>query len=90
MDYMSKCDFDITYVKGELNKVVDCLSRYYESDTNVDVHDVHEYMRADTRIDPAGEDLPNEHYHEVINNVVELRALWEIERRRSKHLQNPK
>ena len=32
MDYMSKFDFDITYVKGELNKVADCLSRYYESD----------------------------------------------------------
>jgi hypothetical protein len=44
MDYMSRFDFDITYVKGKLNKVADCLSRYYESNTNVDVHDVHNYV----------------------------------------------
>ena len=87
MDYMSKFDFDITYVKGELNKVPDCLSRYCESDTNADVHDVHEYVRADSRINSAGKDLPKGHYHEVINNFVELCALQEIEHRRSKHLQ---
>ena len=87
MDYMSKFDFDITYVKGELNKVVDCLSRYYESNTNVDIYDIHKYMWADAHIDPAGEDLPNEHYHEVISNIVELHALLEIECRRSKRLQ---
>ena len=38
MDYMSKFTFDITYIKGELNKVADCLSQYYESDTIQDVH----------------------------------------------------
>jgi len=26
MDYLSRFDFDITYIKGELNKIVDCLS----------------------------------------------------------------
>ena len=30
---MSRFDFNITYVKGEYNKVADCLSHYYESDT---------------------------------------------------------
>jgi hypothetical protein len=58
MDYMSRFTFDITYIKGELNKVADCLSRYYESDTIQDVHMYDEYVRADARIDPAGEDLP--------------------------------
>jgi len=32
IDYMSCFDFNITHVKGEYNKVADCLSRYYESD----------------------------------------------------------
>jgi hypothetical protein len=26
IDYLSRFDFDITYVKGEYNKVADCLS----------------------------------------------------------------
>jgi len=29
-DYMSKFKFDIMYIKEELNKVADCLSRYFE------------------------------------------------------------
>jgi len=44
MDYMSRFTFDITYIKGELNKVADCLSRYYESDTIQDVHMYDEYV----------------------------------------------
>jgi hypothetical protein len=59
MDYLSRFDFNITYVKGELNKAADCLSRYYKNDTHVDIHEVHEYVRADAHIDPTGEDLPN-------------------------------
>jgi len=42
MDYMLRFTFDITYIKGELNKVADCLSRYYESDT---IQDIHMYER---------------------------------------------
>jgi len=26
MDYLSRFNFDITYIKGELNKIADCLS----------------------------------------------------------------
>ena len=44
MDYMSRFNFNITYVKGELNKVADCLSRYYENDIHVDIHNVHNYV----------------------------------------------
>ena len=59
MDYMSRFDFDITYVKGKLNKIADCLSCYYESDTSADVHEFHEYVQANRRIDLEGEDLPS-------------------------------
>jgi hypothetical protein len=44
MDYMSRFDFDITYVKGELNKVADCLSHYYENDTPANVYESYEYV----------------------------------------------
>jgi hypothetical protein len=30
MEYLVRFDFDIRYVKGELNKVADTLSWYYE------------------------------------------------------------
>jgi hypothetical protein len=43
-DYLSRFDFDITYIKGELNKVADCLSWYYKSDTKADAHEPHEYV----------------------------------------------
>jgi hypothetical protein len=87
MDYMSRFDFDITYIKGELNKVADCLSRYYENDTDADVHEPHDYVRADARIDPTGEDLPAPRFHEITEKVIEIRALREGEMRRSKRLQ---
>jgi hypothetical protein len=87
MDYMSRFDFDITYIKGELNKVADCLSRYYESDTESDVHEPYDYVRADARIDPTGEDLPVPRFHEIAERVIEIRALREGEVRRSKRLQ---
>jgi hypothetical protein len=58
MDYMSRFDFDITYVKGEYNKVADCLSRYFESDTSADEHEFHDYVQADRKVDPDGDDLP--------------------------------
>ena len=44
MNYMSRFTFDITYIKGEFNKVTDCLSRYYKSDTIQDVHMYDEYV----------------------------------------------
>ena len=47
MDYLSKFNFDLTYVKGESNKVADCLSHYYESDTFKDIYYVYDYMCAD-------------------------------------------
>jgi hypothetical protein len=86
MDYLSRFNFDITYIKGELNKVADCLSRYYESDTMVDIHQPHDYVQADIRIDPSGEDLPVQRYQEAMSKVIELRAIRNTELRCSKRL----
>jgi hypothetical protein len=90
MEYMSKFDFDITYVKGEYNKVADCLSRYYESDTSVDIHDFSNYARADRKLDPDGEDLPKTRIVEIKERIVEIRAMQSIETRRSKRLRDIK
>ena len=86
IDYMSKFEFDITYIKGELNKVADCLSRYFENDTSSDIHELHEYVQADRRIDPDGEDLPRERYQEVVEKTVEIRIMQVVEARHSQRL----
>ena len=75
MEYMAMFDFDITYIKGEYNKVADCLSRYFENDTNADEHERHEYVQADQRIDPEGEDLPSDRVQEIREQRVVLRAM---------------
>ena len=46
MEYLARFNFDITYIKGVSNKVADVLSRYYESDTPEDVHDISVYVNA--------------------------------------------
>jgi len=85
-DYMSRFNFDITYIKGEYNKVADCLSRYYESDTPDDVPEFHEYVQVDRELDPEGEDLPQQRVMEVKERVVEIRAMKDMEVRWSKRL----
>ncbi|KAJ3543853.1 hypothetical protein NM688_g5811 [Phlebia brevispora] len=65
MEYMSRFDYDIEYVKGETNKVADCLSRYYLNDADGEVHPYDDYVSIDVRLDPEGEDLPQDHLAEV-------------------------
>ena len=86
MDYMLKFDFDITYVKGELNKVADCLSRYYESDRKDENHEEFEYVRADAQIDPNGEDLPIQRHKEITERVIEICTMRDMENHRSQRL----
>ncbi|KAG6870358.1 hypothetical protein C0995_013543, partial [Termitomyces sp. Mi166 len=83
---MSRYQFDITYVKGELNKVADCLSQYFESDTIDDMHNVYDYVQADKQIDPEGEDLPLHRFQEIVEKRVEIRAMQACELRCSKWL----
>lgn len=56
--FLSRFDKQITYVPGKLNKVADCLSRYNENDTLDDVVEDYDYVNADLRLDPEGDDLP--------------------------------
>ncbi|KAG6882787.1 hypothetical protein C0995_013753 [Termitomyces sp. Mi166 len=83
---MSRYQFDITYVKRELNKVADCLSRYFKSDTIDDVHNVYDYVQADKWIDPEGEDLPLHRFHKIVEKKVEIQAMQAQELRCSKWL----
>ena len=86
MNYLSKFDFDITYVKGEYNKVADCLSRYYESNTPADNHQFHEFVQVDRKLDPQGEDLPHNRIVEVKERVVEMHAMRGMEKGRDRQL----
>ncbi|KAJ3475421.1 hypothetical protein NLI96_g11847 [Meripilus lineatus] len=68
MEFLSRFNHEVQYVQGHLNKVADCLSRYYMSDKPDEEHPDHTYVNADTRLDPEGEDLP-------IDRMLELRAM---------------
>ncbi|PPQ83631.1 hypothetical protein CVT24_005417 [Panaeolus cyanescens] len=83
---MARFIFDITYVKGEYNKIADCLSRYFESDDGDEVHAAHEYVQIDAIIDPEGEDLPKERTLEIQSHIIEIRAMHEVQKRRSARL----
>jgi len=86
MDYLSRFNFDITYIKGDLNKVANCLSHYYKSDNTQDVHMYNEYVRADACIDPAEEDLPAQRCKEISEHIIEMRAMRETDRWHSTRL----
>ena len=87
MEYLSRFDFDIRYIKGILNKVSDCLSRYYESDKWNDVHDISEYANADLRLDPEMDDLPWDRVHEISTRVVKMCVSRVQNPQRSKQLE---
>ena len=56
-EYLSRFKYEIMHVPGDTNKVADCLSRYYENDRSDEIHDSHNYVSADIRLDPMHEDL---------------------------------
>ena len=68
MEYLSRFDFDIQYVKGNSNTVADSLSRYYQLDNANKKIPIYDFVNADIRLDPEGEDLP-------WSRVVEIRAM---------------
>ncbi|KAJ3574767.1 hypothetical protein NP233_g1561 [Leucocoprinus birnbaumii] len=74
-EYLSRFAFDITYVKGEDNKIADCLSRYFENDKPGELRTIADYVNADRRIDPENEDLPDLRKIEVDEHIIELRSM---------------
>ncbi|KAF8234185.1 hypothetical protein L208DRAFT_1263123, partial [Tricholoma matsutake] len=55
------------YIKGNLNKVADALSWYYQFDNWDEAPLVQHYMFTDVRLDPKHEDLPWERHLEIKN-----------------------
>ena len=53
------------HVDGVDNKVVDCLSCYYENNTSDDTHLENTYVNTDIWLDPDGELLPTDHYMDL-------------------------
>ena len=90
MDYLLRFMFNITYIKGNLNKVTDCLSWYYKSDMIQDIHQYDEYIQADAHIDPAGKDLPAQQYKEITERVIKICAIKEDEHCCSTHIHERK
>lgn len=68
MEFMSRFNYSIQYVKGVSNKVADCLSRYYATDNEGELHPYDEYVSVDHGLDPEGEDLPQ-------NRLAEVRSI---------------
>ena len=75
MEYLSRFDFDIQYIRGKLNKVADCLSHYYESNTWYNVYDISEYVDADVWLDPTLDDVPWNQLREIKDRTVEMHAI---------------
>ncbi|KAK0488063.1 hypothetical protein EDD18DRAFT_1360020 [Armillaria luteobubalina] len=90
MDYLSQFNFDITYIKGDNNKVADCLSRYYKNDTWEDMHNMDDYIQADTHINLNGDDLPPSRLQEVHDKVIEICAMQDVIHKHSQGLQEKK
>ena len=64
-EFLSRFNYTIMHVDGVDNKVVDCLSRYYENNTSEDNHSENTYVNADIRLDPDGKLLPTDCYTEL-------------------------
>jgi len=66
MDYLSRFNAEIVYVKGVENKVADCLSRYYEMEGGEGVqNECVDWANTDVRLDPEGDDLPQDRLREL-------------------------
>ena len=79
-EYISHFIFTIQHVDGTDNRVADCLSCYFEADGPEDHHPDHDFMSANTKLDPDRELLPIQRY-------IELRL---AAARRSHHLAEQK
>lgn len=81
MEFLSRFNYSITYVKGEENIVADALSRYYESDAPGETHPLQNYVNVDSKLDPNRDNLSNEQVQELhaMRNMEVLQAIQEVE-----------
>jgi hypothetical protein len=89
MEFFARFDFDIRYIKGIFNKIADAFSRYFESDTPLDIHPPSSYVRVDAALDPDQDDLSAERAQEIVNEVLDnaYKSYLVRERMESKRLQ---
>ena len=64
-EFLSCFNYTIMHVDGVDNKVVDCLSHYYENDMSDDTHLDNTYVNTDIWLDPDGKLLPTDCYMEI-------------------------
>ncbi|VDC04642.1 unnamed protein product [Peniophora sp. CBMAI 1063] len=79
MTFLERFHYTIEYVKGLENVVADAFSRYYSTDRWDEWHPDHEYVNADIRLDPEGEDLPWNRFAEIRAVNADMRAQAESE-----------
>ena len=75
MEYLSRFDYTIQYIKGITNKAADALSRYHESDTWYDEHAASDFVDADVRLDKELDTIPWDRLQEVKHKPVHMKAL---------------
>lgn len=74
MDYLTRFNFGIRYMKSTLNKVVDALSRYYEHNYWMEVPGMQDYINTNVRLDSEHDDLPWEQLFEIKEGVIKSKV----------------
>lgn len=64
-EYLSRFDFELIHVEGTKNVVADALSCYFINEGEDILHEAHDYVSADIRIDPYGETLSEKRLAEI-------------------------
>ena len=73
VDYMSRFDATIVYIKGTENQVMDCLSRYHDDGGGKIVPEESvEWANADARLDPEEDDLPHDRWQELCLSAMTM------------------
>ena len=75
------------HIDGVDNKVVDCLSHYYENDTSDNTHLANTYVNADIQLDPDGKLLPTNCYMELCAAAATRQSKHLAKRQESHHIE---
>jgi hypothetical protein len=82
--HLERFRYNVVYVKGQSNKVSDALSRWFENRTDDDCGE-DDFVQADIRLDPEGDDLPKARILECkAIRVAAIQRLKEREHQRDK------